>query len=581
MAAASTDRPEPTRVRLADAVLVVLALVGMLAAVWYQRNFARRFGVDLHGIALPLLIGCVGAAALITLRARAIGGGLLVLIGATAATYFTTYTDWRAGVATGAALIVPGLVLLAQWWPGPAGLDRTARVLLPLLLASLVAVPLAGWWIVRAFNGPHHPVSATPAPPGIAEWMWAGAVTADSVRVNALVPGAVQVALEVTPAPGFEESAVVERSAPVEPQGGVASLAFSGLAPGVEYHYRLVVDGEIDAGVGRFITFPDNRPWSFTAAIGSCARDGSNGSVYDAMRGDGGFAGRPDLFLITGDLHYGNIEAYAPDRYRAAIDAQLRQPALAALLREVPVAYTWDDHDYGANNSDSTNPGRQAAARVYRQYVPHYPLQSEPNPVPVYQAFTVGRVRFVVTDTRSQRTPHAADDGPAKSVLGPVQRRWLLDELLAARDADQLIVWVQADPWIDDVDAGADEWGGYAFERDLIVDFIERNRIDRLVMVSGDAHMVAIDDGADRQVPGTGTFPVLHAAALDRPGSTKGGPYRCAACATLDEGRVVYPGAGQFGTLEVDDDGTRIVVTLTGWSAERGELVSLRREFPG
>ncbi len=573
--------PNPRGVRRADAALAIAALVGVLVAMWYQQNYARPFGIDLHGVALPVLIGFAGAAALTTLRARAIGGGLLVLIGATAATYFTTFTDWRAGLVAGAALILPGVALLAQWWPGARGLDRTAWVLLPTLAMLLVALPLAAWWLLGEYSGPQHPQSGTAAPPGAADWMWAGAVTGDSVRVNARIPEAASVALEVTPAPGFDAGGKVRRSDPVSPQDGVVSLAMSGLEPGAEYHYRLVVNGEADTGVGRFTTFPENRPWSFTAAIGSCARDGSNGTVYDAIRGAGGFAGRPDLFVITGDLHYGNIEAYAPDRYRAALATQLRQPALAALLREVPVAYTWDDHDFGANNSDSTNPGRQAVARVYREYVPHYALAAEPNPVPVYQAFTVGRVRFVVTDTRSQRTPPEAEDGPDKSVLGPVQRQWLFDELLAARDAGQLAVWVQADPWIDEVAEGGDGWGGYAWERGQIVDFIERHGIDRLVMVSGDAHMVAIDGGRDRQVPGTGAFPVLHAAALDRPGSTKGGPYRCVACSTIDEDRVVYPGAGQFGTLRVDDDGDRIVVTLTGWSVERGELVSLRREFPG
>ncbi len=581
MAAASAEEPRSKGVGFADAVLVTLALAGVVGAIWYQQRFARRLGVDLHGVALPVLIACVAAAALAARRARAVGGGLLVVTGATAATYFTVHTDWRAGAATAVALVLPGVVLLVRWWPGLGRLDGTAWALLALLGVSVVVVPAAGWRVLRAYTGPHHPESSTPAPPGAAEWMWAGAVTADSVRVTARVPGAAQVALEVVPAPGFDASTVVQRSDPVALEAEVAALAISGLSPGTEYHYRLVVDGRPDEGVGRFTTFPDDRPWSFTAAIASCARDGSNGSVYDAIRGDGGFAGRPDLLVVTGDLHYGNIEAHAPDRYRAALDAQLTQPALATLLREVPVAYTWDDHDYGANNSDSTNPGRQAVAQVYRQYVPHYPLAAEPDPVPVYQAFTAGRVRFVVTDTRSQRTPHAAADGPAKSVLGPVQRQWLLDELLAAHEAGQLVVWVQADPWIDAEEAHEDEWGGYAWERQQIADFIDRNRIDRLVMVSGDAHMVAVDDGADRQVPGTGSFPVLHAAALDRTGSTKGGPYRCESCSTSDAGRVVYPGGGQFGTLRVDDDGDRIVVTLTGWSVERGELISLRREFPG
>jgi hypothetical protein len=48
---------------------------------------------------------------------------------------------------------------------------------------------------------------------------------------------------------------------------------------------------------------------------------------------------------------------------------------------------------------------------------------------------------------------------------------------------------------------------------------------------------------------------VLHAAALDRPGAVKGGPY--------SDG--TYPGGGQFGVLSVHDDGgADITVDLAG-----------------
>ena len=73
-------------------------------------------------------------------------------------------------------------------------------------------------------------------------------------------------------------------------------------------------------------------------------------------------------------------------------------------------------------------------------------------------------------------------------------------------------------------------------------------------MVSGDAHMIAIDDGTNTNysdTPGPG-FPLFNAAALDRPGSIKGGPY--------SEGTVA--GGGQFGTLEIEDTGDTINVLL-------------------
>ena len=91
--------------------------------------------------------------------------------------------------------------------------------------------------------------------------------------------------------------------------------------------------------------------------------------------------------------------------------------------------------------------------------------------------------------------------------------------------------------------------------------------VDNLFMVSGDAHMLAWDDGThtDYSEAGTGAFPLLHAAALDRKASIKGGPY---------SGPVIG-GGGQFGLVEVDDDGETVTVTAEGRNY-RGEVLFTR-----
>ena len=119
-------------------------------------------------------------------------------------------------------------------------------------------------------------------------------------------------------------------------------------------------------------------------------------------------------------------------RFRAQYDANLTAPAQAELYRSTPVAYVWDDHDYGPNDADSTSPARVAAHDAYRRYVPHYPLAGQPE-TPINQAFTIGRVRFLLTDSRSDRTPGSTPEAE-RSMLGAGQRAWLERELLAARD---------------------------------------------------------------------------------------------------------------------------------------------------
>jgi phosphodiesterase/alkaline phosphatase D-like protein len=126
---------------------------------------------------------------------------------------------------------------------------------------------------------------------------------------------------------------------------------------------------------------------------------------------------------------------------------------------------------------------------------------------------------------------------------------------------------VNSVPWIAAAATGSDSWAGYPGERRELANFVARHGIRNLLMLSGDAHMVAIDDGTNNRyaTDGDGSFPVMHAAALDRRSEVKGGPY--------SEG--AFGGSGQFGTVSVRDvGGSRVAVTLTGWNYRGERLVS-------
>jgi phosphodiesterase/alkaline phosphatase D-like protein len=225
----------------------------------------------------------------------------------------------------------------------------------------------------------------------LVEWIWSGGVTNDAVVVRAKLARdsrTVRVAVSDSPLmanPRYSEVLAADDDL----NGRVISARISGLRPDTHYFYAVEADGRLDRSrQGRVRTFGDG-PFSFSVALGSCARVGSNGAVYDAIR-----ALDPDLFLVMGDFFYGDIQVNRPERYQADFDRTLTAPAQAALYRSVPVAYTWDDHDYGANNAGEAAPGRAAALRTYREYVPHYPLPAGPDSGPIYQAFTIGRVRL-------------------------------------------------------------------------------------------------------------------------------------------------------------------------------------------
>ena len=292
---------------------------------------------------------------------------------------------------------------------------------------------------------------------------------------------------------------------------------------------------------GRFRTFPQGAA-SFKLAFASCGdpRDPDQRG-FDAILEE-----QPLVFVHMGDLHYSDTNSTNLEDYRSNYDRVLKNPNEGALYRGVPIAYMWDDHDFVGDNGTGADLGAATARAVYREYVPHYPINAPGGSVA--QAFTVGRVRIIMTDLRSASMSQNAPETAAKTRMGVGQKAWFKQELIAARDADYpLILWVSTTPWIDPPALGSDTWAGYATERTEIANFLRDNSIKNIVVLSGDLHALAYDDGthSDYATGGGAPLVVFHAAALSRSGDAKGGPYTAGPF-------LNYP---QYGVIEVTDNG--------------------------
>ncbi|MEZ5220534.1 MAG: alkaline phosphatase D family protein [Ilumatobacteraceae bacterium] len=559
----SISQSTAATVRLLSALASVSAVLGLIvltvAVGLPQNGEGYVFDAEIEQPVQLALAALVSIGAMAGRRWPAVGATVIALAAACLGVFAAIQHPPIIAATMAAALMVPAFLLWLSWQH-----RRTPHEL--TVVAVVAAVLVGGTWtgarsVYDTYFGPTHPESLTPSvPEDEVTWVLTGVPTPGSVTVTArLRDRDATAALLVHPTADPDGPGV--RSADVAPDRfGVVRLHVDGLAADTDHTYRVLVDGEADEGrgTGAFHTTVDG-PMSFTVVVGACARIGSNGSVFDAMAAEEGL-----FYLELGDIHYGNIDATVPGPFLDAFDRVLTRPSQAALYRSTAFAYIWDDHDYGPNDADSSAPGRDAVAQVYRSVVPSAELVDD---VAIFHAFTVGRVRFVLTDTRSQRT----DD----TMLGDEQLAWLLDELVTSSRTHALVVWANGVPWIGDASTGGDTWAGYADERARISQAIADAGIDDLVMVSGDAHMVAIDDGThtDYSPGGTGIgFPLLHAAALDRHGSVKGGPY--------SEG--AFPGGGQYGVLEITDPGgdQAVTVAMSGRTWDGRTLVSATFELP-
>lgn len=398
---------------------------------------------------------------------------------------------------------------------------------------------------------------------------WCGAMTPVSCRVTVRThaPSAA-VKLVISRESDFSEAVKSLPQAAVQATGCHLTFEVSGLSPKTVYHYgfETETDGKLEwVNVGRFQTFPEGAS-DFQVAFASCARTGSTSPVFETIAKT-----NPNVFLHMGDFHYENIDVADPAARRDAYSAVHASETQAYLYRHFPVGYVWDDHDYLGNNSDGVadTPARKKArtdARLtYQQCVPHYPLALGEGDVPIGQAFTLGRVRFILTDMRSEKIP-------GETMLGTAQKKWFKNEIRQAKSAHPLIVWVSTVPWIGSPSPLADFWAGHDDERRELADFFKAEGLPgRLCILSGDAHMLAIDDGShgDYATGGGMPIPVFQAASLDQRPAIKGGPYS----------HPPVPGMGQFGLMQVRDDGKDIRVRWKGMSMRDEVVRGIEHEF--
>lgn len=349
------------------------------------------------------------------------------------------------------------------------------------------------------------------------------------------------------------------RSSGVATVGNMARMEVTGLTPNTSYTCRIEPGSAPAQGVtGSFTTFPSGSNVSFLCALIGDGEAESNATVFDRVRLSGAQFG-----IHLGDIHYFDVNVANVAHYHAVYDRVFAQPRQEALYRAFPWYYRWDDHDFCGNNSDGTAAGKNAACTTYRLRVPYATLADSSTTAHVGQAWTIGRVRFIMTDERSAASPRANTDNSSKTMLGASQKTWWKSEISAAAAAGQLIVWVTSRHFAGNTTAGADHWGGFNTERVELVDYIKANAHGRVIFLSADMHAMRIGTH-DFATGGGETLKGFNVATLDH-GTIDTGGYG----GIGSSGAIAWVASnGIFGTMQVTDNGgSTIDVTWRGFNA--------------
>lgn len=398
------------------------------------------------------------------------------------------------------------------------------------------------------------------------ELLWLGSLTSTSIRATAKL--------------NISSSSVVLacwdvhgnwfRGTPVATVGNVAKLQCTGLTPNTAYQCRVEPGIAPATGlIGTFTTLPSGENVSFTVALCGDAVEGSNVTVFDAIRTCGARFG-----IHLGDKHYRNIATNSQAEFRSAIEEIFAQSRQSALYRTFPWVDTWDDHDYGPNNSDGTSASHDAACATYRAMYPHYDLADATITAHIGHSFVVGRVRFIVTDQRSASSPRANTDNSSKTILGTAQKIWFKAEVSAATAAGQMIVWVCSRLFGGVATVGADHWGGFTTERTELCNYLKANALGRCVILSADMHAMRI--GNHDFATGAGNpLPTFQVATLDH-GTIDTGGYG----GVSSTGATAWQAAnGIFATMEIIDSGSSTIGVIWRGFDSTGESLFTEHSF--
>jgi len=266
-----------------------------------------------------------------------------------------------------------------------------------------------------------------------------------------------------------------------------AILPIENLKSNTRYYYQVFIDGKP--------TLP--KPMSFSTApaksepaIVKVAFGGGARLVPEKEHIWATIAKRDPLaFLFLGD----NLYMDMPEKrnlQRLYYYRRQLQPAYRTLTSQTGCYAIWDDHDFGANDCQGgpeifTPAWKPKVWNVFREnwVNPYYGGGAEQPGC--WFDFSLGDIDFFMTDGRYYRDYKTK--GEERTMLGPVQKKWLLEKLKNSKAKFKVIA--SGTLWTEHADkGGADSWWGVKHERNEIFDLIVKEKIDGVILLSADRH---------------------------------------------------------------------------------------------
>ena len=279
--------------------------------------------------------------------------------------------------------------------------------------------------------------------------------------------------------------------------GYVAKLIADQVIPGKKYKYEVYINNyKIERNYVMEIQTQELWKWrtdppDVKFVIGSCSYInepkfdrpgkpyGSNFEIFNSINKK-----KPDFMLWLGDNTYlrepdwnsrtGFIKRYSHTR---------AFPELQPLLASTHHYATWDDHDYGPNNSDGSFWLKETASEIFKLFWgnPNYNVTGKGG---ITGFFQWSDLDFFLLDNRYHRTANNNLTGN-RQMLGKDQIDWLINALSFSQASFK---FVAVGGQVISNGAVYENYATYPDERKYLLDKIREAKIEGVIFLDGDRH---------------------------------------------------------------------------------------------
>ena len=223
-------------------------------------------------------------------------------------------------------------------------------------------------------------------------------------------------------------------------------------------------------------------------AFGSCAKQNKQQYILDEIAKT-----NPDLMVYLGDNIYGDTENMRVMREKYGMLSCKKE--FRHLLQTCSVIATWDDHDYGCDDSGLEYPKKAETKQMFLEFWNEPVVSERRNHEGIYTSYYYGdsahRVQIILLDLRSFRTPLIGKDGHYQAnpdttgtMMGAAQWIWLRGEL--NKPARVRIIGSSTQFATDH--NGWETWGNYPEEQNRMFRLIKSTKANGVFFISGDVH---------------------------------------------------------------------------------------------